>query len=129
MELGSRLCCGVGSTTMHRLRQPPHSPTQCTPMHWLLLADHAKIESLRRSLVDDVAVCVPVLQVVKDSDFVSSVLSSLPGVDPEDPMVKSAVENLQGSRKDEEQGEDGKDNDSKGQKSTKKDKKDEGHSS
>ncbi|GMH43442.1 hypothetical protein BSKO_11364 [Bryopsis sp. KO-2023] len=40
-------------------------------------------------------------QVVKDGDYVNQVLSGLPGVNPDDPMVKNAVANLQGKKDDE----------------------------
>ena len=53
----------------------------------------------------------------------SSVLSSLPGVDPEDPTVKNAVQNLQARPKDRDGEGEGKDGGGKGADGGKKDKK------
>lgn len=60
---------------------------------------------------------------LKDPEYVSSVLSSLPGVDPEDPTVKNAVQNLQARTKDRDGEGEGKDGGGKGADGGKKDKK------
>lgn len=44
------------------------------------------------------------LQALSDPEYMKSVLSSLPGVDPNDPSIKNAVEEIKG--KDEEKKQD-----------------------
>ena len=42
---------------------------------------------------------LPALQMLRDPEYLNSVLGSLPGVNPNDPALQSALQNLHGSHK------------------------------
>lgn len=53
-------------------------------------------------------ICTNLLPKEVDPDFMSSVLSSLPGVDPNDPRIKDALNNMSEKKNDKADKKDGK---------------------